>query len=105
MDYGGCSMEGRLCSCCVLVFVLTACSLLSCGPRREIVERVPVYASDEERQLEESREKITDSTKWGKGEVRPWEERYDGNNPSRPYQGPANPSDLKKDEDPKFEVD
>lgn len=38
--------------------------------------------------LDEAYEQVQESTKEGRGEVSPWEERYWGDTPNIPYQGP-----------------
>lgn len=54
------------------------------------IVRVPVYSDNASMQLEidSLRYDVNESTKWGRGETKPWDERiYDNSN--FPYQGPA----------------
>lgn len=57
--------------------------------KNEIIVRRAAPVSLEQREIDALREEVYDSTSWGRGEVKPWNERYRGDNPNIPYQGPA----------------
>ena len=69
-----------------LAVSLAACSTGDRGNRVVIVrEANPI--NKELKQLSEERARIDDETKLGRGETKSWNERYQGYNPERPYQG------------------
>ena len=54
-----------------------------------IVERRAVMVNENQHEIDELRQQVDDSGRWGRAEEKPWEERYLGNNPNEPYQGPG----------------
>ena len=55
----------------------------------EIVVRQAAAVSREQLEIDALRKQVNESSDWGGNETKPWEERYNGSNPNRPYQGPA----------------
>ena len=70
----------------LLLATLTGCSSAGRG-NRVVVVREANPANAELKQLGEERARIDEATKLGRGETKPWKERYQGYNPERPYQG------------------
>jgi len=54
---------------------------------RSVIIREVRMIGENQREIDELREKLVDSTTWGRGEVKPWKERYWGENYSSPYEG------------------
>lgn len=51
------------------------------------VERVPTYRDDGQVDIDAHAREVHDATKWGKGESKPWRERYMDYEDNLPYQG------------------
>lgn len=78
------------------VFFLALCiacmALVGCSPKPKPkihVIREPAYHEEvvENLQLDSRHRQIQDSSKWGQGEIKPWDERYIGKESNLPYQG------------------
>ncbi|MBL7662007.1 hypothetical protein JNK13_04555 [bacterium] len=70
----------------ILVFFCLACS----SPKpRVIVVRSPQGPTAEQIEIDELRRKQTEESILGQQETKPWNERYLGEEPSEPYQGPT----------------
>lgn len=54
---------------------------------RSVLIREVRMIGENQREIDTLRENLTESTTWGKGEVKPWNERYWGENYSSPYEG------------------
>lgn len=54
----------------------------------KIVIRVPSYPSDTQKEIDALRQRMEDDSILGGGEVKPWNERYQGNEVPIHYQGP-----------------
>ena len=74
--------------------LLVVCSLSSCSsssdPKKdEIIIRDAVYPNDvtERLQLDEDYRRAQEATKWGKGEAKPYKDRYKTEQSPFPYQG------------------
>lgn len=50
--------------------------------------RTPYQPDAVQEEIDTTAEYIYDSTSWGAGEVNPWQDRYQTDTPSTPYQGP-----------------
>jgi uncharacterized protein YcfJ len=55
--------------------------------KKEVVVREARLISKNQKELDELREEIYDSSSWGRNEVQSWDQRYTGDYPSVPYQG------------------
>jgi hypothetical protein len=77
-----------LCSC----VSLSACSLWSSGKASPTVVRKAQETNEQQKEIDDLRKEIYDSTKYGGGEVKSWNERYKGQNTNSPYQGPTSGS-------------
>ena len=62
---------------------------VSIARQREVVMREARLVSKNQQELDRLRENLYDSTSWGRGETKPWNERYLEEDPARPYQGPS----------------
>lgn len=62
---------------------------LQLAREREVVVREAKLISKTQRELDELRENLNDSSSWGRNEVTPWDQRYWGEDPHIPYQGPT----------------
>ncbi len=56
--------------------------------KSDYVIRIPLTVSDDQKQIDAMRRKMEDEAMFGGKEVKPWNERYWGENPNNPYQGP-----------------
>lgn len=79
-------MLGRL---LLLLLLLGAQSCADAPPPAQPVERIPRPVDATQKEIDELREEINESTKYGRGEKKDWEDRYLDHNPSTPYQGPT----------------
>lgn len=57
--------------------------------KKAVIIRQAKMIGENQTELDRLREEYSESTKWGRSEVRPWKERYWGDNPGEPYLGPA----------------
>lgn len=57
--------------------------------KEEFIRREPKPLDPIQAEIDHTNNLIHESTTWGKGEIRPWNERYLGESESRPYQGPS----------------
>lgn len=73
----------------ILVFGLTACSGLFTSQDHPDVIRIPAKINSVQKEIDDIRDRTYDNTKYGRSETRPWNDRYLGNNPNYPYQGPT----------------
>ncbi|MCB0344569.1 MAG: hypothetical protein KDD66_05615 [Bdellovibrionales bacterium] len=74
----------------VLSFMI---SLVACSsdapPPQQPVNRIPRPADSTQKEIDQLRKEIEESTKYGRGETKDWEDRYLDHNPNTPYQGPT----------------
>jgi hypothetical protein len=59
------------------------------GKKQEIVLREAKMIDENQKEIDLLRQEVDDSTKWGRAETKSWNERYLGEDPSEPYQGPS----------------
>ena len=55
--------------------------------QRSVLIREVKMIGENQREIDALRERLTESSTWGKGEVKPWKERYWGDNYNIPYEG------------------
>ena len=58
--------------------------------QREVVLREARMISKNQRDLDRLREEIYDASSWGRNEIKPWDRRFQVDQPGVPYQGPVN---------------
>lgn len=70
---------------------LSACSLMDSARDKPIVVRVADEEDERQKEIDELRKEIKDSTKYGGGETKDWNDRYLDHNPNDAdsYQGPT----------------
>lgn len=54
---------------------------------RQVLVREAQVVNENQREIDSLREKLTDSSTWGRGEVKSWNERYMGESYDIPYEG------------------
>ena len=57
--------------------------------QRVVVVRQAETIGENQKRIDALRKEVDDSTKWGQGEIRSWDQRYLDHNPNYPYQGAA----------------
>lgn len=74
--------------CISLIFALSA-TVVGCSSAepRVVTIREADLPPKEISEIDELRKEVGDRTKLGKGETKPWNERYQGENPDKPFQG------------------
>lgn len=60
---------------------------ISLARKRAVVIREAALASENQKEIDALRQRVDDASSWGRNEVKPWDERYIGNEPDRPFQG------------------
>lgn len=60
---------------------------IAVSQKQEVLIRQVRMVDDNQREIDSLREKLHDSTSWGGNEVKPWNERYWGDNYQHPYEG------------------
>ena len=55
---------------------------------RVVTVREPEAIPGEIKELDALRQEVEERTTWGRGETKPWNERYEGENSGQPFQGP-----------------
>ena len=58
----------------------------SANEKARIVRQAEMIG-EAQREIDLLRQEMADASTWGRGEVKPWEDRYMGDNPDLPYQG------------------
>ena len=59
--------------------------------KRQLLVREARVVSENQREIDAMRENLAESTRWGGGEVKPWNERYWGESYDTPYEGRFDP--------------
>ena len=62
---------------------------LRVAKQRAVVVREAKMISRQQKELDNLREQLSESTQWGGNEVKPWNDRYWGEDSAIPYQGPG----------------
>lgn len=73
---------------CRFLIVCCLATIASCSKPQPMVVRYPVFEGADQKEIDDTHRAINESTKNGRGEVKNWNERYLGENPALPYQGP-----------------
>ena len=60
---------------------------ISAVQKRQIVIRQAQVINRQQQEIDSLRDTMHDNSAWGRGEVRPWNERYLGENSDSPYEG------------------
>lgn len=60
---------------------------LRTAKQRAVVVREARMIDSNQKEIDDLRERVTESTRWGGNEVRSWNERYLDEEPANPYQG------------------
>lgn len=72
----------------LMSFTILTASACSKQPDLLLDREAAYYKSPVQDEIELMRKDMADNSKWGRGEVKPWNERYKTDNSELPYLGP-----------------